>query len=174
MTVTDICLTPLGALGENLSKFFAGTMLHVPGFMWPVIILIIAVVFIVIVLICSKDELSAGYGLFTVRRTHPPAIATNPTNVMGQLENSSENADQIKALQEQIQSLQKQLCERPVLALENKVEVKQEAKPQIKEELEEEEEEDIVIRPVTESTSDSTLTQRKPPPPGFRPEFSSD
>lgn len=172
MTVTDICLTPLAALGENLSKFFAGTMLHVPGFMWPVIILIIVVVFVVIVLICSKDELSAGYGLFTARRTHPPAIATNPTNVTRQLEHSSENADQIKALQDEVKSLQKQLCERPVLALENKVEVKEEAKPQIKEELEEEE--DIVIHPVIEATSDSTLTQRKPPPAGFRPELFSD
>lgn len=144
--------------------------MHVPGFMWPVVMAIIVAVFVLIVLICTKDELSAGYGLFSVRKTRPAAIA-NSTSILQQLEGDTNAADQIQRLQTQIEALRQQLAETtalpaaPVLALENQVEPKQEVKHEVKEEPAQEVTE---IKPVAEETPQSNVTQRKPPPPGFR------
>lgn len=158
MTFAQLFLTPLGAVGEGLSKFFGATMLHVPGVLWPVIILIIAVVFVLIVLICSKDEISGFYGLFSARSTPRPAISVAAT-VVEQLESPSNSADRVKALEDQVRELQKQLADRPVLALENKAQVKEEVKDM---------EETIETKPITTDPSGRSEPPSSPPPPGFR------
>ncbi|CAF1304044.1 unnamed protein product, partial [Didymodactylos carnosus] len=67
VTFAQLFFTPLGIIGESLSQFFAGTMLHVPFYMWPIIIVLILVIFIMLMLIYSRYELHLPFMLGSIR-----------------------------------------------------------------------------------------------------------
>ena len=88
MTFAQLFVTPLGAIGESLSQFFAGTMLHVPILLWPVIIVLILFIDIVLILLYSKYEIHLPFMMGSLRPS-PHAAVTKTTHVVEQIENSS-------------------------------------------------------------------------------------
>jgi hypothetical protein len=114
MTFAQLFVTPLGAIGESLSQFFAGTMRHVPLFIWPVVILLILFIVIVLILMYSRYEVHLPFMMGSIRPS-PHAAIPRPTNPAEPIENQS---NQIQTLENKVAQLQIQL-ERQNLQLEH-------------------------------------------------------
>lgn len=105
MTFAQLFVTPLGAIGESLSQFFAGTMLHVPFILWPVIIVIILFVVVLLILMYSKYEVHLPFMMGSLRPS-PHAAVTRTTNIVEQ------PANDVQKLQNEIEDLKLQLQEK--------------------------------------------------------------
>ncbi|UJR21691.1 hypothetical protein I4U23_024768 [Adineta vaga] len=118
MTFAQLFTTPLGAVGESLSQFFAGTMRHVPFMLWPVIILLIIFIIVVIMLMYSRYEVHLPFMMGSLRPS-PHAAIPRTTPVVEQIEDSSNKlTNQVRQLQEANEQLRLQLKEKN-LALEH-------------------------------------------------------
>jgi hypothetical protein len=102
-------VTPLGIIGESLSQFFAGTMRHVPGFMWPIIICVIIVLFIVGSLVYLRYEIHLPFMMGSIRPSASASITTAQTRLI-ELSNNSSNLspEHVARLESQILHLQQQ------------------------------------------------------------------
>jgi hypothetical protein len=105
MTFAQLFVTPLGTIGESLSKFFAGTMLHVPILLWPVIIVLILFIVVVLILMYSRYEVHLPFMMGSLRPS-PHAAVTRTTNVVEQIENST---NYVQELETKVQRLQLEL-----------------------------------------------------------------
>lgn len=101
MTFAQLFVTPLGAIGESLSQFFAGTMLHVPILLWPFIIVLILFIVIVLILMYSRYEVHLPFMMGSLRPS-PHAAVTRTTNIVEQIERP---ADYVQQLENQVQQL---------------------------------------------------------------------
>ena len=131
----------MGAIGEALSQFVAGTLRHIPAFMWPIMLLLILVIFIFIVLMYSRYELHLPFMMGSLRPSPHAALPPRPEPVE-QLEANS--SARVIELENQVNELRLQLQQQAALPLE---------------------------RPSRSSSirDRSVSNQRSPPPPpGFR------
>lgn len=115
MTFAQLFLTPLGAIGEGLSKFFAGTMLHVPMFLWPIIIVLILLIIIIILFMYSGYELHLPFMMGAIRpgaRGGLP-LPQQPEGVQ-QIENANTRIQQLEARIEELQQQNLQLEHNPM------------------------------------------------------------
>jgi membrane protein involved in colicin uptake len=109
MTFAQLFTTPLGTIGESLSQFFAGTMRHVPILLWPVIIILILFIVVVLILMYSRYEVHLPFMMGSLRPS-PHAAVITPTNVVEQIENSSNHStNYIQELENKVQKLQLEL-----------------------------------------------------------------
>jgi Skp family chaperone for outer membrane proteins len=109
MTFAQLFVTPLGKIGESLSEFFAGTMLHVPIFLWPVIIILILFIFVIVILMYSKYEIHLPFMMGSLRPS-PHAAITRTTNIVEQIDNSSnQSPNYLQELENKVQKLQIEL-----------------------------------------------------------------
>jgi hypothetical protein len=109
MTFGQLFATPLGTIGEGLSKFFAGTMLHVPMFLWPVIILLILFIVVILILMYSKYEIHLPFMMGSIRPS-PHAAVPRTTNILEQIETSSnQSGNYVQELENKVQKLQLEL-----------------------------------------------------------------
>ncbi|CAF0720769.1 unnamed protein product [Adineta ricciae] len=110
MTFAQLFTTPLGAIGESLSQFFAGTMRHVPFVLWPVIILLIIFIAIVVMLMYSRYEVHLPFMMGSLRPSPHPALPQT-TPIAEPIEGSTkETANQVRQLQHQVESLKLELA----------------------------------------------------------------
>jgi len=114
MTFAQLFTTPLGAIGESLSQFFAGTMRHVPILLWPIIIVLILFIVVVLILMYSRYEVHLPFMMGSLRPSPHAAV----THVVEQIENPSTNnvrqlEDTIKKLQLELQQKNLQLEHHP-------------------------------------------------------------
>lgn len=120
MTFAQLFVTPLGAIGESLSQFFAGTMRHVPMVLWPIIICLILLIFIVVSLMYSKYEIHLPFMMGSIRPSRHAAIPTT-VNETERLENSSNQSNaNILELQNKIKELELKLEQKNLQQLEYK------------------------------------------------------
>ena len=112
MTCAQFFVTPLGTIGENLSQFFAGTMKHVPAFLWPIVILLILFIVIIFSLMYSRYEIHLPFMLGSFRPSPHVSISTSTKHVE-KIENSSDSLkDYVSELENKIQQLRLELDER--------------------------------------------------------------
>ena len=119
MTFTQLFTTPLGAIGEGLSQFFAGTMRHIPMALWPIIIVLILIIFIIVILMYMRYEIHLPLMMGSIRPS--PHAAVTHTHVVEQIENSSSNQanESIQQLKDKVQQLQLELQQKKNLELEH-------------------------------------------------------
>ena len=79
MTFAQLFVTPLGAIGESLSEFFAGTMRHVPILLWPIIIVLILFIVVVLILMYSRYEVHLPFMMGSLRPSPHAAISRTNT-----------------------------------------------------------------------------------------------
>ena len=108
MTFAQLFVTPLGAIGDSLSLFFAGTMRHVPILLWPVIIIIILIIFIIVTLMYSRYEVHLPFMLGSLRPS-PHAAVRAPMDTSEPLEHAVKSSSEVKALEGRIKDLETQL-----------------------------------------------------------------
>jgi len=109
MTFAQLFVTPLGKIGESLSEFFAGTMLHVPIFLWPIIIILILFIVVIVILMYSKYEIHLPFMMGSLRPS-PHAAITRTTNIVEQIDNSSnQSPNYLQELENKVQKLQIEL-----------------------------------------------------------------
>jgi len=110
MTFAQLFLTPLGAIGEGISKFFAGTMLHVPIFLWPIIIVLVLIIIIIILFMYSGYELHLPFMMGSIRPGARAGLAPPPPpqddNGPQQIENANARIQQLEARIQEVQQLQ--------------------------------------------------------------------
>lgn len=107
MTFAQLFLTPLGAIGEGISKFFAGTMLHVPIFLWPIIIVLVLIILIIILLMYSRYEVHLPFMMGSIRPSPRTALpSTNTNDDVQQIENAGVRTQQIESKQQQNSQLE--------------------------------------------------------------------
>ncbi len=100
--------TPPSAIGESLSQFFAGTMRHVPMFLWPIIIVLILFIVVVLILMYSRYEVHLPFMMGSIRPS--PHAAVTHTHVIEQIENpSNQSTEYVQQLKDQVQKLQLEL-----------------------------------------------------------------
>ena len=105
MTFAQLFTTPLGSIGESLSQFFAGTMLHVPISAWPIIILLIMFLVIFLVLMCSRYEVHLPFMMGSLRPSLHASVTTTKTD-------SEHSRRYIRELENKLKELQLQLDEK--------------------------------------------------------------
>ena len=144
VTFAQLFTTPMGAIGESISQFFAGTLSHIPVFLWPVMICLVVFIVIMIGLMYSRYELHLPFMMGSLRPSPHAAIPPRPEPVE-QLEANA--SARVIELESRVNELQLQLQKRAALPLE---------------------------RPSRSSSTRggdrdrSVSAQRSPPPPGFR------
>lgn len=117
MTFAQLFVTPLGAIGESLSLFFAGTMRHVPILLWPVIIVIILIIVIIVSLMYSRYEVHLPFMMGSLRPS-PHAAVSAPAHISEPLEHAVKSSTEVKALQDRIKDLETKLTEKETAAIE--------------------------------------------------------
>ncbi|CAF1312742.1 unnamed protein product [Adineta steineri] len=106
LTVTEFFTTPLGKIGEGISKFFGGLMLHVPIAMLPIVFGFIGFFLFLFVITRKGYGLSAMYGLISFHPVHPPAITKSDNALELKEEELKESKKKIEYLQRQIEHLE--------------------------------------------------------------------
>ena len=102
MTFAQLFTTPLGTIGESLSEFFAGTMLHVPMFVWPMVILLIMFLVIFLVLMCSRYEVHLPFMMGSLRPSAHVSVATTKNDAEHSTKSIHELENKLKELQSQL------------------------------------------------------------------------
>ncbi|CAF1408560.1 unnamed protein product [Adineta steineri] len=107
LTVTEFFTTPLGKMGEGISKFFGGLMLHVPLYMLLPVLFIIGYFLTLFLLTWKGYGVSAMFGLIAIQPVHPPAITNSDNALELKEEELKEWKKQNEDLQRQIKDLKK-------------------------------------------------------------------
>ena len=94
MTFAQLFTTPLGAIGEGFSQFFAGILRHVPVFLWPVIIVISIVLVIIFALMFSRYEVHLPFMMGSLRPSAHVAPIDSAKETVTQLENRIHQLEQ--------------------------------------------------------------------------------
>jgi hypothetical protein len=81
MTFAQLFITPLGPLGEALSKFFAGLMLHVPKVLLPFIIGIVLLIIIILIFAYFGFKLRLWTWIGSFELTSQTAVTTTTNNL---------------------------------------------------------------------------------------------
>ncbi|CAF1469922.1 unnamed protein product [Rotaria magnacalcarata] len=104
MTFAQLFVTPLGAIGESLSQFFAGTMRHVPMVLWPLIITIILFIVIVLILMYSRYEVHLPFMMGSLRPSpHAPVAMPPPPAAPPAIADVDKLENRIKQLELQLE-----------------------------------------------------------------------
>jgi hypothetical protein len=171
MTLAQLFVTPMGAIGESLSQFFAGTMRHVPILVWPIVMLLIIFVFIAVTLMYSRYEVHLPFMMGSLRPS-PHVAVTRTTNIIEQLEGRSDDPPvNVKALEDKIKQLESQLEQKTNLQLEHNSTspIRASRSSSILETTTQQRERSSSHQ---RSNNEDELRQRQPPPPpGFRQEI---
>ncbi|CAF4893807.1 unnamed protein product [Rotaria sp. Silwood1] len=176
MTFAQLFVTPLGAIGESLSQFFAGTMRHVPMILWPIIIFLILFIVIVLILMYSRYEVHLPFMMGSLRPS-PHVVLTRTTNNIEQIENlSNQSQNDVHKLENKIKNLQLQLEEKNLQLEHNTILPIRTSRSSNIDKTNQQRERSLSNRRINiDAQGDNELRQRTTSPTiGFKPDFLPD
>ncbi|CAF0789577.1 unnamed protein product [Adineta ricciae] len=109
LTVAQLFITPLGEIGESISAFFAGLMLHVPFIASPIVISSVLFFLFILIITRSKYALTSVYGLFSFHPVVTPDVTKSPQYL--------EKVNQLELKEKECENLEQKITELKKLSL---------------------------------------------------------